>query len=52
MVEVMIMITIKIIAEVFYDVKKGSSFIASKSSSKNLSNENKHWCFCCLLDKT
>ena len=24
----------------------------SKSSSKNLSNENKHWCFCCLQDKT
>ena len=30
------------IAEVFYNVKNGSSFITSKSSSKNLSNENKH----------
>ena len=30
------------IAEVFYKVKNGSSFIKSKSSSKNLSNENKH----------
>ena len=30
------------IAEVFYNVKNGSSFTTSKSSSKNLSNENKH----------
>ena len=28
-------------AAVFYNVKNGSSFITSKSSSKNLSNENK-----------
>ena len=26
----------------FYNVKNGSSFVTSKSSSKNLSNENKH----------
>ena len=39
-------------AESFYNVKNGSSIITSKSSSKNLSNENKHWCFCCLQDKT
>ena len=38
--------------EVFYNVKNRLSFIKSKSSSKNLSNENKHCCFCCLLDKT
>ena len=37
-----------IIAGVFYNVKNGSSFITPKDSSKNLSNENKHWCFCCL----
>ena len=30
------------IAGVFYNDKNGSSFITSKSSSKNLSNENKH----------
>ena len=30
------------LAEVFYNVKNGSSFITSKSWSKNLSNENKH----------
>ena len=29
-------------AESFYDVKNGSSTITSKSSSKNLGNENKH----------
>jgi hypothetical protein len=29
-----------------------SSFITSKSLSKNLSNEKNHWCFCCLRDKT
>ena len=40
------------LAEVFNNVKNGSSFIMSKSSSKNLSNENNHWCFCCLQDKT
>ena len=39
-------------AGVFYNVKKGSSFIASKSSSKNVSNEKNPWCFCCLQDKT
>ena len=33
------------IAEVFYNVKNGSSFTTSKSSSKNLSNENKHSLF-------
>ena len=37
------------LAEVFYNVKNGSSFIMSKSLSKN--HENKHWCFCCLYDK-
>ena len=40
------------LAGVFYNVKNGSSFIASKILSKNLSNENKHCCFCCLQDKT
>ena len=38
-------------AEVFYNVKKRSSFITSKSLPKNLSNENKHWSFCCLQDR-
>ena len=41
-----------ILAGVFYNVKNGSSFITSKSSSKNLSNENKHCCFCCLQNKS
>ena len=40
------------IAGVFYNVKNGSSFITSKSSSENLSNHNKRLCFCCLQDKT
>ena len=40
------------LAESFYNVKNGSSIITSKSSSKNLSNEKKQWCFCCLQDKT
>ena len=40
------------IAGVFYNVKNRLSFIASKSLSKNLSNENKQLCFCCLQDKT
>ena len=40
-----------IIAQYFYNVKNGSSNITSKSLSKNLSNENKQWCFCCLQDK-
>ena len=31
------------IAEAFEDIKNGLSFITSKSSSKNLRNENKHW---------
>ena len=31
------------IAKYFYNVKNRSSIIMSKSSSKNLSNENKHW---------
>ena len=35
----------------FYNVKNGLSFILSKSSSKNLSNENKHCRLCCLQDK-
>ena len=35
-------------AESFYNVKNLSSFITSKSFSKNLSNENKLWCFWCL----
>ena len=30
------------LAEYFYKIKNGSSIIASKSLSKNLSNENKH----------
>ena len=34
-----------------YNIKNRSSFITSKFLSKNLSNENKHWCFCCLRDK-
>ena len=47
-------------AGVFYNVKNGSSFIVSKSSSKFLSNENKHahvprelafWFTFCLEDK-
>ena len=33
------------IAEVLYNVKNRSPFITSKSSSKNLSNENKHSLF-------
>ena len=37
------------LAGVFYNVKNGSSFIMSKSLSKNLSDENKHCCFWCLL---
>ena len=32
-----------ILAGVFYNVKNGSSFITSKSSSENLSNQNKHF---------
>ena len=39
------------IAEVFFNDKIGSSYITSKNVSKNLSNENKHWCFCCLQDQ-
>ena len=42
---------LKSLVEVFYNVKNGSSFITSKSSSKNLSNEDIHWCFCCLQDQ-
>ena len=34
--------------EVFYNIINGLAFIMSKSSSTNLSNENKH----CLQDKT
>ena len=36
-------------AGVFYNVKNGWSFIASKSSSENLSNHNKHLCFCTVF---
>ena len=43
---------VKRLAESFYNVKYGSSIITSKSSSENLSNHNKHLCFCCLQDKT
>ena len=32
-------------------MKSGLSIITSKSSSKNLRNENKQWCFCRLQDK-
>ena len=32
-------------AGVFYNVKNGSPFIASKSSSENLSSHNKYLCF-------
>ena len=28
--------------------KRIVNLLRQKSSSKNLSNENKHWCFCCL----
>ena len=45
-----ILIFVKIVG-VFYNVKKGSSFITSKSLSENLSNHNKYLCFCCLQDK-
>ena len=41
----------RLLAELFNSIKNGSSFITSKSLSKNLSNENKHWCFCRLQDK-
>ena len=41
-----------LLAESFYYVNYGSSIITSKSSSYNLSNENKHRCFGCLKDKT
>ena len=40
------------LAETFYNVKYGSSIITSKSLPENLSNHNKHFCFCCLQDKT
>ena len=33
-------------------VNYGLSIIATKSSSKNLSNQNKHLCLCCLQYKT
>ena len=38
-------------SQFIYNIKNKSSFIMSKSSSKNLSNENKHWRLCCLLNK-
>ena len=34
------------LAGVFYNVKNGSSFITSKSSSESLSNQNKHFWRC------
>ena len=40
------------LAESFYNIINRMSFITSKSSSKNLSNEIKHWSFGCLQDKT
>ena len=40
------------LAESFYNIKNGSSIFTLKSSSKNLSNENKQRCLCCLQDKT
>ena len=46
-------------AEVFYGANYWSPIITSKNSSENLSNHNKHLCFCtvfssfcCLQDKT
>ena len=39
-------------AGVFYKVKNRSSIVTSKNLSENLSNHNKHLCFCCLQDKT
>ena len=36
---------LSVLAEVLYNVKNGSPFITSKSSSKNLSYENKHSLF-------
>ena len=44
--------TVCTLAESFYNVKYGSSIITSESLWENLSKENKHWCFCCLKDKT
>ena len=41
-----------IFSAVFLQCQKRISIIMSKSLSKNLSNKNKHWCFCCLQDKT
>ena len=43
---------VQVITTEFYNVKNESSIIMSKSSSKNLSNENKECCFWCLQDKT
>ena len=47
------------LAEVFYSANYWSPIITSKNSSENLSNHNKHLCFCtvfssfcCLQDKT
>ena len=36
---------------VFVQLKKGLSIITSKSSSKNISNENKQWCFVAFKTK-
>ena len=43
---------IYLLAESFKNVKNRLSIITSKSLSKNLSNESKHWYFCFLQDKT
>ena len=43
--------TLNTIAESFYYVNYGLSIITSKKLSNNLSNQNKHLCFCCLQDK-
>ena len=36
----------------FTTSKSNRQLSRQKILSKNLSNENKHWCFCCLQDKT
>ena len=38
-------------AGIFYNVQNESSYIMTKSSSKNLNNENKHWCFVVFTTK-
>ena len=39
------------IAGVFYNVKKRIVIYYIKKFVKNLSNENKQWCFCCLMNE-